>query len=123
VSNAGFALCCQNARIQVPCDSQRAPIPDQVRLGIARLALAIHGAMHRPEGIEIGTCVDRVGRSPVNMTQGMFPTERHVAATQLTVARIDPATRRPALSPETAGAIAAIAGSRSRNHPLWHQEA
>jgi len=125
VSNAVFAVCCQSARIEILCDPGRLPISGQARFVMARLELSFLGQIRWPGTAEIGTRVDRVGRSSVSMAQGMFLKEHHVAAGQSTVALIDLTTRRPPCwPPDTARAVLPIAASQSENgavHALWHR--
>src|SRR5436190_1530995 len=54
ISNAVFAVCCQNARMEVLSDPNRAPVPDGAHFVIARLQLDFRGEMHWPGTVEIG---------------------------------------------------------------------
>ena len=83
ISNAVFAVRCQNARMEIVSDPNRAAVPDGVHIVIARLQLDLLGDMHRPGRVEIGTRVEHIGRSSVVL-----------ARAEPIVVSIDAATRR-----------------------------
>ena len=89
ITNTVFAVCCQNARMELLCDPQRVPIPPNAQFAIAKLVLEFRAEMHRPGTVEIGTCVERVGRLSVTLAQGLFMHERCVATAQSIVALIE----------------------------------
>jgi acyl-CoA thioester hydrolase len=110
ITNTVFAVCCQNARMELLCDPKRVPIPPNTLFVIAKLVLEFRSEMHWPGTVEIGTRVERVGRSSVTLAQGLFMDERCVAIAESVVALMDTTTRRSALLPEaTAEALRAIA--------------
>jgi acyl-CoA thioester hydrolase len=94
ISNAVFAVCCQNARMEVLSDPSRAPVPLGAHFVIARLRLDFLAEMHWPGTVEIGTRVERIGRSSVVLVQGLFLRGRCVARAKSIVVLIDDATRR-----------------------------
>jgi acyl-CoA thioester hydrolase len=109
ITNSVFAVCCQNARIELLCDPRRVPIPRNTQFVIARLVLEFRAEMHWPGTVEIGTRVERVGRSSATLAQALFVHEACVATAESIVALMDMTTRRPALLPEeTAEALRAI---------------
>jgi acyl-CoA thioester hydrolase len=76
---------------------------------IARLVLEFRAEMHWPGTVEIGTRVERVGRSSAPLAQALFVHEACVATAESIVALMDMTTRRPALLPEeTAAALRAM---------------
>ena len=110
ITNTVFAVCCQNARMELLCDPQRVPIPRNTQFVIARLVLEFRAEMHWPGTVEIGTRVERVGRSSVTLAQALFMDGRCVATAESVVALMDTTTRRSTLLPyETVGALHAIA--------------
>jgi acyl-CoA thioester hydrolase len=110
ITNTVFAVCCQNARMELLCDPKRVPIPRNTLFVIAKLVLEFRSEMHWPGTVEIGTRVERVGRSSVTLAQGLFMDQRCVAIAESVVALMDTTTRRSALLPEaTAEALRAIA--------------
>jgi acyl-CoA thioester hydrolase len=106
ITNTVFAVCCQNARMELLCDPQRVPIPANTQFVIARLVLEFRAEMHWPGTVEIGTRVERVGRSSATLAQGLFVRERCVAVAESVVALMDTASRRSTCLPtETAVAL------------------
>jgi acyl-CoA thioester hydrolase len=94
ISNAVFAVCCQNARMEVLSDANRAPVPTGAHFVIARLQLDFLGEMHWPGTVEIGTRVEHIGRSSIVLMQALFLRGRCVARAKSIVVLIDAATRR-----------------------------
>lgn len=109
ITNTVFAVCCQNARMELLCDPTRVPIPRNTQFVIAKLVLEFRAEMHWPGTVEVGTRIGRIGRSSVSLAQALFMNERCVAAAESVVALMDMTTRRSALLPEeTADALRAI---------------
>lgn len=109
ITNSVFAVCCQNARMELLCDPRRVPIPRNTQFVIARLVLEFRAEMHWPGTVKIGTRVERVGRSSATLAQALFVREACVATAESIVALMDMTTRRSALLPEgTAEALRAM---------------
>lgn len=100
ITNTVFAVCCQNARMELLCDPKRVPIPHNTQFVIAKLVLEFRAEMLWPGTVEIGTRGERIGRSSVWLAQALFMNERCVATTESVVALMDMTTRRSALLPE-----------------------
>jgi acyl-CoA thioester hydrolase len=94
ISNAVLAACCQNARMEVLSDPKRAPVPDGAHFVIAGLHLDFLGEMHRPDSVGIAARVEHIGRSSLELTQGLLLQGRCVARAKSIVVLIDAATRR-----------------------------
>jgi acyl-CoA thioester hydrolase len=94
ISNAVFAVCCQNARMEVLSDPDRAPVPSGARFVVARLQLDFLAEMHWPGTVEIGTRVEHIGRSSIVFVQSLFLRGRCVARAKSIVVLIDAATHR-----------------------------
>lgn len=110
ITNTVFAVCCQSARMELLCDPKRVPLPRNTQFVIAKLVLEFRAEMHWPGTVEIGTRVERVGRSSVSLAQALFMNERCSAIAHSVVALMDIATRRSVPLPEeTADALRAIA--------------
>lgn len=110
ITNTVFAVCCQNARMELLCDPQRVPIPPNTQFVIARLVLEFRAEMHWPGTVEVGTRVERIGRSSATLAQALFVNEACVATAESVVALMDTTTRRSTQLPyETAEALRAIA--------------
>ena len=89
ITNSVFAICCQNARMELLCDPTRVPVPASSQFVIARLLLEFRAEMHWPGTVAVGTRVERVGRSSVTLMQGLFIDERCVAIAESVVALTD----------------------------------
>jgi acyl-CoA thioester hydrolase len=94
ISNAVFAVCCQNARMEVLSDPDRAPVPTGAHFVITRLQLDFLAEMHWPGTVEIGTRVEHIGRSSIVLVQSLFLRGRCVARAKSIVVLVDAATRR-----------------------------
>ncbi len=115
VSNAVFAICCQNARMELLHDRSRIPLPIDAQFVVARLTLEFLKEMHWPGTVQIGTRLDHVGRSSVTMAQSLFLEGTCVANATSTVVLIDRSTRRATPFPhETASALRALANGAQR---------
>jgi acyl-CoA thioester hydrolase len=113
ISNAVFAVLCQNARMELLCDRQKVPIPENAYFVIARLMLEFLGEMHWPGTVEIGTRIERVGRSSITLGQALFIGQRPVATAESTVVLIDGRSRKSTpLASQTVEALLSI----SRKH-------
>jgi acyl-CoA thioester hydrolase len=118
ITNTVFAVCCQNARMELLCDREKIPIPRHTQFVIARLTLEFRAEMHWPGLVEVGTRVERVGQSSVTLVQGLFLHERCVASAESIVALMDQTTRRSVPLPqETADALMTLSRSRVGRGP------
>lgn len=123
ISNAVFAVCCQNARMELLHDPRRIPIPVNAQFVIVRLEIDFLGEMYWPGQVVIGSRCDHVGRSSLLMIQALFVDGRCAAYARSTVVLLDRATRRAtALPPETALALrgfCALPNGNGAAHPCW----
>jgi acyl-CoA thioester hydrolase len=94
ITNAVFAVCCQNARMELLCDPTRVPIPADTQFVIAKLMLEFRAEMHWPGSVEVGTRVECIGKSSATLAQALFMSQRCVASAQSVVALMDKTTRR-----------------------------
>jgi acyl-CoA thioester hydrolase len=118
ITNTVFAVCCQNARMELLCDARRVPIPPNTQFVIAKLILEFLFEMHWPGTVEIGTRVDRVGRSSVTLEQALFVRERCVARAESIVVLMEMASRRTvSLSAQAAQALRELAGPHDGMKP------
>jgi acyl-CoA thioester hydrolase len=99
VSNAVFAVLCQNARMDLLNDPTRIEIPPGHLLPIVKLHIEFLAELHWPGTVEIGTRFDHVGRSSIGLDQVIFDARRCVAKARSTIVLIDKETRRPAPLP------------------------
>lgn len=118
VSNAVFAVCCQNARMELLHDRSRVPLSIVAQFLIARLTLEFVKEMHWPGIVGIGTRVDRVGTSSVVLCQSLFLDRSCVANATSTVVLVDPSTKRATpFPPETAAALRTLAKGAQHTTP------
>ena len=119
ISNAVFAVCCQNARMELLHDPRRVPMPINAQFVIARLEIDFLGEIHWPGQVVIGSRCDHVGRSSLLMAQGLFVDGRCAANARSTVVLMDRSTRRAApLPPETALALRGFCAPPKTNGAL-----
>jgi acyl-CoA thioester hydrolase len=110
ITNTVFAVCCQNARMELLCDPERVPIPCNSQFVIAKLVLEFRAEMHWPGTVEIGTRVERIGRCSATLDQALFVRDRCVAIAQSVVALMSTTTRQSMVLPtNTAQALRAFA--------------
>ncbi|ODT25571.1 MAG: hypothetical protein ABS54_08660 [Hyphomicrobium sp. SCN 65-11] len=123
ISNAIFAVCCQNARMELLHDPNRIPIPLNAQFVIARLEIDFLGEMHWPGSVLIGTRCEHVSRSSLLMAQALFVDGRCAASARSTVVLMDRVTRRAAPLPsETSHALQAfrsVPDSVGAAHSYW----
>ncbi len=106
ISNAVFAVCCQNARMELLHDPRRVPLPIDAQFVIVRFEIDFLGEMHWPGTVVIGTRCERIGRTSLTVAQVLFIDGRCAATARSTVALMDRSTRRATpLPPETASAL------------------
>ncbi|MGD9922020.1 MAG: acyl-CoA thioesterase [Pseudorhodoplanes sp.] len=116
ISNAVFAVCCQNARMELLHDPRRVPMPIDAQFVIVRLEIDFLGEMHWPGTVVIGTRCERFGRTSLMVAQALFVDGSCAASARSTVALMDRATRRATPLPsETAIALRAFSAAQSSN--------
>src|SRR5690606_5098824 len=119
ISNAVFAVCCQNARMELLHDPRHIPLPIDAQFVIVRLEIDFLGEMHWPGTVVIGTRCEHIGRASLVMTQALFVDGSCAASARSTVALMDRATRRATpLPPETTAALHAFCTTLSGNGML-----
>lgn len=95
VNNAVFATLLETGRIEVLRDAADALSEPGREWVIARLTLDFLGEIRWPGRVDIGTRVQRVGRTSVGMDQALFQDGRIVARAETVIVQMDDATRRP----------------------------
>ncbi len=122
ISNAVFAVCCQNARMELLHDPRRVPLPIDAQFVIVRFEIDFLGEMHWPGTVVIGTRCERIGRSSLTLAQVLFIDGSCAASARSTVALMDRTTRRAIpLPPETAAAVQAFRSENGNGalDPSW----
>ena len=92
VTNALFAVCFQNARLEVLRERGIPPADGMVIL--ARLDIYFLSELHWPGEVIVGTRADRIGRASLQLAQAVFSGGRCCAKATSTCVLIDRASRR-----------------------------
>ena len=99
VNNAVFATLLETGRVEIlraPTASGGSLTEDGREWVLARLSLDFLGEMLWPGRVEVGTRVERIGRTSVGMEQALFQEGRLVARAETVIVQTDQQTRRPA---------------------------
>ncbi len=116
ITNAVFAVFCQNARMELLHDPRRVPMPIDAQFVIVRLEIDFLGEMHWPGTVVIGTRCERIGRTSLMVAQALFVDGSCAASARSTVALMDRVTRRATPLPsETASALQAFRAAQGSN--------
>ena len=94
ISHAVFAVCCQNARMELLNACAGLSLPAQTHFAIARLELDFLGELRWPTEVAIGTRIDRIGHRSLTMGQGLFAGGICVGTAKSIVVLMDAITRR-----------------------------
>jgi acyl-CoA thioester hydrolase len=94
ITSSVFAICCQSGRLALLSDPAWAIQPPSSQFVLARLILDYRGEMHWPGAVEVGTRVERIGRSSVTLAQALFQNDRCVATAQSITVLTHAMTRR-----------------------------
>jgi acyl-CoA thioester hydrolase len=104
ITSAVFAICCQSGRLALLSDPARAVTPPSSQFVLARLVLDYRREMHWPGAAEVGTRIQRIGRSSIVLAQALFQNDRCVATAQSVAVLMNTKSRRsqsiPAASAE-----------------------
>ncbi len=94
VNNAAFSTFLETGRVEILYDPS-SPLADEgAAFVIARLTLDFRGEIRWPGEVQIGTRVQRVGRSSVTLEQGLFQGDACVATAETVIVQMDEATRQ-----------------------------
>jgi acyl-CoA thioester hydrolase len=94
ITSSVFAICCQSGRLDLLADPAREVTPPSSQFVLARLVLDYRREMHWPGAVEIGTRVERIGRSSITLAQALFQNDRCVATAQSVAVLMDVTSRR-----------------------------
>jgi acyl-CoA thioester hydrolase len=112
VTNAVFAVCFQNARLEVLRERDLPPADGLVIL--ARLDIAFLSELHWPGDVTVGTRAERIGRASLQLGQAIFSSGRCCAVATSTCVLVDRASRRSMPWPEhTIAALGALMPAQS----------
>jgi len=74
ITSSVFAICCQSGRLALLSDPAREVTPPSSQFVLARLVLDYRREMHWPGAAEVGTRIQRIGRSSIVLAQALFRT-------------------------------------------------
>ncbi len=98
VTNALFAVCFQNARLEVLRERGIPPADGMVIL--ARIDISFLSELHWPGEVIVGTRAERIGRASLQLAQAVFSGGRCCAHASSTCVLIDRVSRRSMPWPE-----------------------
>ena len=94
ITSSVFAICCQSGRLGLLSDPARELTPPSSQFVLARLVLDYRREMHWPGAVEIGTRIERIGRSSITLAQALFQNGCCVATAQSVAVLMDATSRR-----------------------------
>lgn len=94
ITSSVFAICCQSGRLGLLSDPSRGAEPPQAQFVLASLQLEYIRELRWPGSVEIGTRIERIGRSSVTLTQALFQASRCAAIARSVAVLMDAGTRR-----------------------------
>ena len=98
VNNLAYLAFAETGRTQLlftgPIGRALDQLPDQTFV-LARIEIDFLGETHWPAQVEIGTRIERLGRSSISLGQGIFSAGQGKAIARCTLVLIDRATRKP----------------------------
>lgn len=96
VNNTAYAVYFETARVMLMRDPARGLMPPGAAWVLVRLDTHFRSELHWPGRIHIGLGVERLGRTSVTFTQGVFSEEGICAASATAViVMVDRASRKP----------------------------
>ena len=115
VSSPALVACLQNARHEAVRDQKI--LPAAADLVVVRMDITFKGEVRWPGEVTIGTRVDTIGRSSVNIGQALFHQDRCLLSAQSTCVLIDRGTRRSTPWPEDV--LGRLHSIGSQSAPSW----
>lgn len=94
VNNAIFATLLETGRVEILYDPRGPLAKPGCAWVIAKLVLEFRSEINWPGLVQIGTRVARIGRSSINLEQGLFQEGRCVATAETVIVQMDESTRQ-----------------------------
>ena len=125
ITSSVFAICCQSGRLALLSDPTRGITPSSAHFVLAQLLLDYRREMQWPGTVEVGTCVERIGRSSIVLAQALFQHDSCVATARSVAVLMDAVTRRSRPIPQASVEILQAMGhnAHSRDVPAMFQQA
>lgn len=105
ITSSVFAVCCQSGRLALLSDPARGVQPPSSQFVVASLQLDYLSELGWPGTVNIGTRVERVGRSSVTLAQALFQDGRCAAIARSVAVLMDATTRCSRPLPQAAVAV------------------
>lgn len=93
ITSSVFAICCQSGRLALLSDPGRGVEPPSSQFVLASLQLDYLRELQWPGTAEVGTRVERVGRSSVTLAQALFQAGRCAAIARSIAVLVDATSR------------------------------
>lgn len=94
VNNASFAQYLETGRVEILYLGLEDKKPEHTNFVIANLTIQYVGEIHWPGLIQIGTQIERIGKSSITFEQTLVQEERLVATAQTVIVQVDPTTKK-----------------------------
>jgi acyl-CoA thioester hydrolase len=101
ITSSVFAICCQIGRLALLSDPARGLEPPSSQFVLASIQLDYLNELQWPGTVEVGTRVDRIGRSSVTLAQALFQSGRCAAIARSVAVLMDAKTRGSRPIPKT----------------------
>ena len=120
ITSSVFAICCQSGRLALLSDPARGVEPPSSQFVLASLQLDYLRELQWPGTVEVGTRVERVGRSSVTLAQALFQSGRCAAIARSIAVLMDAATRSSRAIPSgSVDILKAFVGARRSGPDGW----
>ncbi|MCX7320021.1 MAG: thioesterase family protein [Hyphomicrobiales bacterium] len=99
VNNAIYASYFETSRVVLTKDSAYGITPDGLTWVLARLDIHFRAELHWPGTIELGTGIEKVGRTSLTFSQVVFSQGKCIASASATTVMVGLASRQPTAIP------------------------
>ena len=117
ITSSVFAICCQSGRLALLSDPVRRVEPPLSQFVLASLQLDYLCELHWPGTVDVGTRVERIGRSSVTLAQALFQDGRCAAVARSVAVLMDTATRCSRTMPPASSEILQAFTRRCNGEP------
>lgn len=94
VNNANFAQYLETGRVEILYLGLEGKKPNHTNFVIANLSIQYLDEIHWPGLIQIGTQIERIGKSSITIEQTLMQEDRLVATAQTVIVQVDPTTKK-----------------------------
>ncbi len=94
VNNASFAQYLETGRVEILYLGLESKKPEHTNFVIANLSIQYLDEIHWPGLIQIGTQIERIGKSSITFEQSLMQENRLVATAQTVIVQVDPTSKK-----------------------------